>query len=102
MCLVAVPFNMCNDVLSFHGAIFGVWFLVRAIECAVGVVSLLLSDVEYRVQAAIEDYAIHALAYAAIAVYSLLGAPHLVGMTYGHRIAGEPPATEAPEDRESG
>ena len=77
--------------------LIGVWYLIRCVEWLIGIINVLRETGAVPPDAVVEEYAITMLVYLAIGVYCLLGAPHLVGMTYGHRVAREkaPAATDA-------
>ena len=79
--------------------LIGVWYLIGSVDWIVGIIGVMRSTSTAGMAPmyqGVELYAINLVAYLAIGIYCLLGAPQLVGMTYGHRLARETAPPDAP------
>ena len=82
--------------------LIGVWYLVGIVKWILGIINVLRTGTTSftLIDPQIEEYGLWVLAYLAVGLYCLFGAPHLVGMTYGHRLARETaPARTDPADK---
>ncbi len=78
----------------------GVWFFILSVEW---IVWLIISELgmDHSPGATVEESFVTIAKNLAIGVYCLLGAPHLVGMAYGHHLARETaPDSDATDDSE--
>lgn len=80
--------------------LIGAWQAFAVVDMGLALVKLLRTPVPERMGLGVIDYAIPGAVYAVLCVYCLLGAPHLVGLTYGHTIGRQTSAgeTEAPQE----
>ncbi len=80
--------------------LIGVWYLIVSFNWAIAMIELLF-EVGISYQDTTVDCVRGIVMNLVIGGYCLLGAPHLVGMAYGHRLARETaPDSDATDDSE--
>ena len=81
--------------------LIGVWYLIIGFQWAIGLIELLIDVGVSAADTTVGEYVWAIVMDLVISVYCLLGAPHVVGMAYGHHLARETaPESDAPDDSE--
>ena len=79
----------------------GVWYLIVSFNWATAMIEEMLFDLFLTGNTTFAEYVAAIVMNLVIGLYCLLGAPHLVGMAYGHHLARKTaPESDATDDSE--